>query len=427
MGNIAVLCSDDQINFLIKNSCSTFLEDFKCHFFDNSKDFIQYLNFELPSINIIYHEDENTSPEKAVKAMKDDPWLHFGGTLILFNNRDEKKIIDELKGINIISFIPFSRLEFNLPRAFKIIGENRWFLFQRDIHSLLQSSISGQFILHNDPFDLITYSNLIANFLYNSSLLDSEGKEGFYLALMELFMNAIEHGNCSISFKEKSNCLNNDGNIFELINKKNEDPEIGNRTVIFKYRITPKRSSFTIRDEGDGFDWRSYKSTTGESGLEERHGRGIIMAEYYLKNLSYNDKGNEVKFKVEHTPLKSNEIPTFFSEKDEVDFNKDEIVFNQGDESNYLFYIVSGTYEIIANGKKISVLTPADLFLGEMSFLLNNKRSATVQVIENGVLLKITKERFINAMKKKPYYGILLSRILAHRLVSLHEKKSKNI
>lgn len=147
------------------------------------------------------------------------------------------------------------------------------------------------------------------------------------------------------------------------------------------------------------------------------------MAEHYLSDLTYNKKGNQVTFHVKHEQLQSNEFPTFFSERDEVNFQKNDIVFNQGDESNYLYYIVSGVFEIIANNKAISRLTPADLFLGEMSFLLNNRRSATVKAVSSGVLLKITKEDFINAMKKKPYYGILLSRILAHRLVLLHEKK----
>jgi len=424
MGNIAILCSDDQVNFLIKNNCSTYLSDFKCHFFTECKDFIQFLNFELPSINIIYMDDLNTNAAKAIKSIKKDPWLHFGGTIILYNNRDERNIISDLKGIHIVTLIPFAKLEFNLPRVFRIIGDNRWVLFQREIHSLLKSSISGQFILNNDPFDLITYSNLIANFLYNSSLVDAEKKEGFYIAIMELFMNAIEHGNCSISFEEKSEHLKIDGNIFDLISEKNRDPQIGRRKVNLRYRITPDESSFSIKDEGEGFDWKNYKSTTGLEGLEEQHGRGILMARHYLKDLTYNKKGNEVTFHIEHIQHQSNEYPTIFSERDEVSFKKDDIVFTQGDESNYLYYIVSGIYEIIANNTTITKLTPADLFLGEMSFLLNNERSATVRAVSNGVLLKITKEDFINAMKKKPYYGILLSRILASRLVLLHENKS---
>jgi CRP-like cAMP-binding protein len=37
-----------------------------------------------------------------------------------------------------------------------------------------------------------------------------------------------------------------------------------------------------------------------------------------------------------------------------------------------------------------------------------------------GVLIKITKEAFINAIKERPHYGIFLARLLSQRLVKLH-------
>lgn len=421
MGNIAVLSSDNAVNVLIRENCEKWLGDFRCNFFSDCSLFVQFLNYELPSINIISIEDDDAEPGKAIRSIKKDPWLHFGGTIIIYNKKEEHDILNDLKGINIIALIPLLKLDFNLPRAFRIIGENSWFIFQREIHSLLKSSITGQFILHNDPFDLITYSNLIANFLYNSGLVNAEGKEGFYIAIMELFMNAIEHGNCSISYNEKTEFLAKDGNIFDLISKKNKNPLIESRRVFLHYRITPDQSSFTIRDEGEGFDWRNYHTSVGEKGLTEQHGRGILMARHFLKDLHYNEKGNEVTFSLDHLEQKNNEYPTLFYGREEVEFSAGDVVFTQGDESNHLYYIVSGIYEVTANGIPVSRLTAGDLFLGEMSFLLNNRRSATVKAITDGELLKITKEEFINAMKKKPYYGILLSRILATRLVSLHE------
>ena len=48
----------------------------------------------------------------------------------------------------------------------------------------------------------------------------------------------------------------------------------------------------------------------------------------------------------------------------------------RGENSYHLFYIVSGQFEIIANGKCVSVLTPQDIFLGEMSFLLSKPTAA---------------------------------------------------
>jgi CRP-like cAMP-binding protein len=114
-------------------------------------------------------------------------------------------------------------------------------------------------------------------------------------------------------------------------------------------------------------------------------------------------------------------VPKVFTDQEEVVFQDGDIVFTQGEKSSYLYYIVSGQFEIIANGKRVSILTPEDIFLGEMSFLLDNRRSATVKSMGRGVLIKISKEAFINSIKERPHYGIFLARLLAQRLVKLHK------
>ena len=63
--------------------------------------------------------------------------------------------------------------------------------------------------------------------------------------------------------------------------------------------IAPDRSRFTIRDEGEGFDWKSrIAAQPNEPGL---HGMGMIMARLYVQNMGYNESGNEVSFEIEHT------------------------------------------------------------------------------------------------------------------------------
>jgi anti-sigma regulatory factor (Ser/Thr protein kinase) len=314
-----------------------------------------------------------------------------------------------------------SNLKDYFTRLLRILSQNRGILFQRDLHFILQANLSGSFVLENDPFDLVTYSNLLANFLYNSNLIDHEQKVRFYVATMELLVNAIEHGNCRISYEEKSQWLDRGRDILELVREKNKDPDICQKKVYLNYRITPKKSTFRIRDEGEGFDWKIHQAAKGEEGLEETHGRGIAMASHYLGNLSYNEKGNEVSFEIRHLSREGKVVPKVFTDQEEVIFLDGDIVFTQGEKSSYLYYIVAGQFEIIANGKRVSVLTPKDIFLGEMSFLLDNRRSATVKSTGKGVLIKISKESFINAIKERPHYGIFLARLLAQRLVKLHK------
>jgi CRP-like cAMP-binding protein len=144
------------------------------------------------------------------------------------------------------------------------------------------------------------------------------------------------------------------------------------------------------------------------------------MASHFLSDLSYNKKGNEVRFHLKHSSDEENLVPDMFQDLEEVTFKRRQIVFEEGEKSSYLYYIVSGKFDVFSGDKKISTLTPADIFVGEMSFLLGNRRTATVRSAGRGTLIKIGKEQFINAIKERPYYGLFLARLLSQRLVRLH-------
>ena len=57
------------------------------------------------------------------------------------------------------------------------------------------------------------------------------------------------------------------------------------------------------------------------------------------------------------------------------------------------------------------------MFIGEMAFLLNDRRTATVIALGNDCkLIKIPKTAFLSLIRKNPHYGIFLSKMLAQRL-----------
>ncbi len=63
--------------------------------------------------------------------------------------------------------------------------------------------------------------------------------------------------------------------------------------------------------------------------------------------------------------------------------------------------------------------------MGEMSFLLSNRRSATVVAKGPCNLIKISKQDFVNLIKGSPHYGIFLARLLAQRLARLNSRTAK--
>lgn len=425
MVNVAVISTDETLTKKVRASFTEYTEDFLPAFPRDYSAILQYLNYELPELCVINCNDQLTDYKEIIGEIRKDPWLHYGSVILIHDSMNEEELLSETHDINTIAFLNRVSLDFYFPRLLRILAQNRSFLFQRDIQSLLSSYVSGSFILDNDPFDLTTYSNLLTNFLYNSNLISLEQKVALNAGIMELLINAIEHGNCRISYDEKSIWLEEGKDILELIREKNKDPETNKKRVHLSYRITPEASFFTITDEGEGFDWRSHTTMKGEEGLDEMHGRGILMANHYLSELRYNDTGNEVSFTMENIHAKSNLIPHLFTNMEEVEMDDGKIVFEQGEESSHLYYIVSGKYDVIVNGNTVSTLIPDDIFLGEMSFLLNNRRSATIKSVGKGILIRISKEAFINAIKESPHYGLFLARLLAQRLVQLHTVHAK--
>lgn len=423
MRKIPVLSSDERINEIVRVECSNYKGELMPVFFSKRSEVIEFLKYELPEMKIFNFSDPEIDTLAILKEIQEDPWLHYGGIIGIHDHADEKRLLQATQDANIIALILQNQTRSDLPRLLRIVRQNKQILFQRGIQQHLLKTISGAFVIDNDPLDITTYTNLVTNYLYNSSLIGREEKEKLHVALLELLINAIEHGNCKIGFDEKTAWLEQNGNIMDLIRQKNKDPAIKARKIYFAYTITPERSRFSIRDEGDGFDWRARVSSASDAPA--LHGMGMKMVYHYVKDLTYSEKGNEVAFGIDHQKAASNAIPKIFEQSKEIAFKDGEYICSEGEESDYLFYIVSGTLYVYSKGKFVSSLTPDDLFMGEMSFLLSNRRSATVVAKGPCSLIKISKQDFVNLIKASPHYGIFLARLLAQRLARLNARTAK--
>ena len=416
MRSLAVISSDTELNDRIERVCTLFNGEFEPVFLNTESEALEFLKYELPEINILSYSDSRLDVSRILEAIKADQWLHYGGIIAVHNTRDRKACQSALKDCNLVATL--SRAEFvqGFYRILGILRQNRQVIFQRDLQAFLMKSLSGSLVMDNDPLNVRIYANLISNYLFNTNYINSEMRDRVHVALHEMLMNAVEHGNCEISYEEKSAWLDSHGDILELIRVKLRDPEIRDKKVYFSYRISRERSAFTIRDEGTGFDWSRHVSKIDHSDNHGLHGRGIAMTGIYVNELKYNDIGNEVTFEIEHQQNESNMLPSIFMDHEEMVFEDGDYIFREGEASDNLYYIVSGTLDIQRDGRNVSRLTPDDLFLGEMSFLLANKRSATVVSHGTSVLVPVSKHSFVNIIKEQPHYGIFLARLLAHRL-----------
>lgn len=147
-------------------------------------------------------------------------------------------------------------------------------------------------------FRTITEANALAGALANLCPKPDHA----IIGLAELLINAVEHGNLGIGYKKKSE-LKWAGKWDAEIERRLADPVTGARSASVTARQTNESIVFTVKDEGDGFNWRDYLEFSPERVFDP-HGRGIAMAKMLsFSSLEYQGKGNIVIATVNALPL----------------------------------------------------------------------------------------------------------------------------
>lgn len=113
------------------------------------------------------------------------------------------------------------------------------------------------------------------------------------VGLMELLVNAVEHGNLGITYKEKARLLLNGEWDAEVARRLQQAPW-SSRYAQLSFRRDGDTVEFTIADEGEGFDWQPYIKLDADRAFDI-HGRGIAMANLMsFRSLEFWGSGNTV-------------------------------------------------------------------------------------------------------------------------------------
>jgi hypothetical protein len=125
---------------------------------------------------------------------------------------------------------------------------------------------------------------------------EAEEPQGVSLALLELMLNAVEHGVLGVGSEEKRRLIAT-GNYYGEIERRLALPEYRGRYVDVASVSRGRDVVVHIADPGAGFDWRRYLENASPPCPREGapNGRGIFAARHMPVEISYGEPGNRAE------------------------------------------------------------------------------------------------------------------------------------
>lgn len=119
------------------------------------------------------------------------------------------------------------------------------------------------------------------------------------LGLIEIFINAIEHGHLGITLEEKYK-LKANNQWDEEINKRLQEPHNQNKKALVRVEMTPSYLLIQVTDQGAGFNWRQHENEPIATSFMQ-NGRGLFLArELSFDKIEFSSVGNQVSCFIYH-------------------------------------------------------------------------------------------------------------------------------
>jgi CheY-like chemotaxis protein/anti-sigma regulatory factor (Ser/Thr protein kinase) len=151
---------------------------------------------------------------------------------------------------------------------------------------------SIQLCLGNDETLVPELISRLEQPLVELSLFDEGERMQIAMALDEAMINAMVHGNLEVSSDLRQT---DEGKAYvEMIAKRKQQQPYCERNVHLRLDATQSCATYTVRDEGPGFDRSVLCDPTDPENLEKAGGRGLLLINAFMDDVHHNDAGNKI-------------------------------------------------------------------------------------------------------------------------------------
>lgn len=212
-------------------------------------------------------------------------------SVILMTARGSEEVAMAALQAGAASYVPKRALALQLiETARRVLSARNDDLVQREVLRRMQSR-SETFVLENELDLMLSLSRYLQLSLASQWGLDMSARMQVGMALEEALLNAMYHGNLEVDSKLKEEDFQS---FYQLADARRAASPYSARRVTVEVRLTAQGVSYTIRDQGPGFDPHQLPDPTALENLDRPCGRGVMLMRAFMDEVRYNATGNEV-------------------------------------------------------------------------------------------------------------------------------------
>ncbi len=148
-----------------------------------------------------------------------------------------------------------------------------------------------EFELQNDLEIVAPLIDMIHQVSGGHSLFDENSQLQMGVALEQALHNAMVRGNLEINRDEFPFVSRN---IFE---ERAAQKPYSDRRVYFRALVNRQGATFTVRDQGPGFDVSQVPTESSPESFRDGSGRGLVLIKTFMDEVSFNENGTELTMK----------------------------------------------------------------------------------------------------------------------------------
>ncbi|MCP4941883.1 MAG: response regulator [Planctomycetaceae bacterium] len=213
--------------------------------------------------------------------------------VILTTSQGSEEIASQALKAGAASYVPKRELNDTLiPVLQQVMAVNK---AAKSVPKVVKNAVESNITLEvtNDEAQIPDIISRLELPMVELDLFDEGERMQIAMALDEALLNAMIHGNLEVSSELRQS---DDGAPYvNMIAKRKKEAPYSERKVTIKLEASNDQVTFTIRDDGPGFDAAALRDPTDPENIERAGGRGLLLINAFMDEVSHNELGNEIR------------------------------------------------------------------------------------------------------------------------------------